>query len=318
VNRIDAVLLVILAIYAFLGYRRGLLAVALDWLGLALALALALWLSPGIGAWAAARYGVVAIAARVLAFVGVLIGARLLWSIVEALLWRRIPRALRQSSANRVAGIAPGLLQGGLIAALALLTLAALPLPIVPRAEIAASPIGSALLRWGAAVQSTAQRWMGGTVRDLIGFRPAPLKEGEKVDLPFRTTHAAIDPEAEAAMLRLVNAERRKQGLAPLRMDEKLRQVARAHARDLLARGYFAHDTPEGRSPFDRLRAAGIDFTAAGENIAFAPDVQTAHAGLMSSPGHRANIQRPAFRHVGIGALRAPPFGVMFSQEFRD
>ncbi len=82
--------------------------------------------------------------------------------------------------------------------------------------------------------------------------------------------------------------------------------------------GYFAHQSPDGRDPFDRLQAAGIHYLAAGENLALAPDVHAAHTGLMSSPGHRANILRPAFNRVGIGALRASPYGVMFTQEFTN
>jgi uncharacterized protein YkwD/uncharacterized membrane protein required for colicin V production len=318
VNRIDAIVLLVLAVYAFLGYRRGFIAVALDWLGLAVAVTVAVSLSPSVGQWLAGQYRLLPIVGRVLAFLGLLLGIRLAWSLVEMLIWSRLPRQLRQSSANRVAGAIPGILQGGLIAALTLVAIAALPLPIIPRAEIAASPLGSTLLRWGVTTQSGVNRWLGGELRDLIAFRPPPLKPDERVELPFRATKTVPDTEAETAMLRLVNAERRRRGLSPLKMDEKLRQVARQHSRDMLARGYFAHQDPEGRSPFDRMRAAGIRYRAAGENLALAPDVETAHTGLMNSPGHRANILNRAFGKVGIGAIRADPYGIMFSQEFTN
>jgi uncharacterized protein YkwD/uncharacterized membrane protein required for colicin V production len=318
VNRIDAILLLILAVYAFFGYRRGFLAAALDWLGLAAAVVVALWQSAGLGGWLATRYSMPGAVARVAAFVGLLLAIRLLWGLVLMLVWPRIPRVLRESSVNRAAGIVPGLVQGGLIAGLALVTLAALPLPIVPRAEIAASPTGSTLLRWGVTVQAAAHQWMGGALRDLITYRPPPIKSGERVELPFRAAKAVPDTEAEAAMLKLLNTERRQRGLKPLRMDERLRQVARGHSKDMLARGYFAHESPEGSDPFDRLKAARIDYHAAGENLALAPDVATAHRGLMESPGHRANILQREFGRVGIGAMRASPYGVMFTQVFRD
>src|SRR5436309_11532051 len=160
-NRIDAILLLVLAFYAFLGYRRGFLAVALDWLGLAAAVAAALWLYPALGAWIAARYKLIPGVATVLAFLALLLGVRLAWSVVVWVVWRRIPRVLRQSSLNRVAGIVPGLLQGAIMAALVLVALASLPLPIVPRAEIAASPVGSTLLRWGTQFQAAVLERMG-------------------------------------------------------------------------------------------------------------------------------------------------------------
>ena len=317
-NRIDAVILVVLAVYAFLGYRRGFLAVALDWLGLAVAVTAAFRLYPGVGSWLTARYSLNPALARIIGFVGLVLIVRLAWSVVVGLVWRKIPRVLRRSLIDRIAGIVPGLLQGGIVCALALVSLAALPIALVPRTEIAGSGLGSALLEWGLGAQATVQRWVGGTVHDLITFHTAPIKEGERVDLPFRTTRATPDPQMEAAMLHLVNTERRRRSLRPLVMDERLRQVARHHSQDMLARGYFAHDDPAGRDPFQRLRAARIGYLTAGENLAFSPSLTMAHSGLMESPGHRANILRPAFHHVGIAALRAPPYGIMFTQEFTN
>jgi uncharacterized protein YkwD len=101
-------------------------------------------------------------------------------------------------------------------------------------------------------------------------------------------------------------------------MDERLRHLARQHSADMLARGYFSHTDREGRSPFARMRAAGIQFNAAGENIAFAPSVTTAFTGLMNSPGHRANILRPEFGRVGIGIIRSQAQGSMFTQDFTN
>ena len=86
----------------------------------------------------------------------------------------------------------------------------------------------------------------------------------------------------------------------------------------MFARGYFAHDTPEGRSPFDRMREANVRFTTAGENLALAPTIPVAHTGLMNSPGHRANILRREFGRVGIGVMDGGMRGLMVSQEFRN
>jgi uncharacterized protein YkwD len=86
----------------------------------------------------------------------------------------------------------------------------------------------------------------------------------------------------------------------------------------MFARGYFAHDTPEGRDPFERMREAKIRFETAGENLALAPTVQVAHRGLMNSPGHRANILNAQFGRVGIGIMDGGIRGLMISQEFRN
>jgi uncharacterized protein YkwD len=86
----------------------------------------------------------------------------------------------------------------------------------------------------------------------------------------------------------------------------------------MFARGYFSHVTPEGRSPFDRMEAAGVSFRTAGENLALAPTLRIAHTGLMNSPGHRANILRPAFGRLGIGVMDGGPRGLMVTQNFRN
>ncbi len=100
--------------------------------------------------------------------------------------------------------------------------------------------------------------------------------------------------------------------------DPELTEVARRHSADMFARGYFAHDTPEGITPFDRMRAGGVRFLTAGENLALAPTIDVAHTGLMNSPGHRANILRREFGRVGIGVMDGGMRGLMVSQEFRN
>jgi uncharacterized protein YkwD len=119
-------------------------------------------------------------------------------------------------------------------------------------------------------------------------------------------------------MLDLVNGERVKAGLQPLAPDAELTEVARKHSADMFARGYFSHYSPEGRSPFDRMREARVTYLTAGENLALAPTLTIAHNGLMNSPGHRANILRGQFGRVGIGVMDGGWRGLMISQEFRN
>jgi uncharacterized protein YkwD len=69
-------------------------------------------------------------------------------------------------------------------------------------------------------------------------------------------------------------------------------------------------------SPFDRLAAAKISYTRAGENLAYAHSVAIAHRGLMESQGHRENILRPEFTSVAIGVVSGGPYGRMFTQLF--
>ena len=150
---------------------------------------------------------------------------------------------------------------------------------------------------------------------NLLTIRP---ESNERVTLPYTVAAPRPRPELEARMLELVNEERVSAGLRPLAADRELTEVARLHSADMFARGYFAHITPEGRDPFERMHEARVSFLTAGENLALAPTLQIAHTGLMRSPGHRANILQRDFGRVGIGIMDGGIHGLMVTQDFRN
>jgi uncharacterized protein YkwD len=120
--------------------------------------------------------------------------------------------------------------------------------------------------------------------------------------------------DAGRATLCLVNLERTQRGLPPLRQNALLDAASAEHSQDMVRRDYFEHATPDGRSVGDRLRAIGYQrgvSASAGENIAYGVGDKSTPASIvrawMRSPGHRADILRPAFTEIGIGiSLGAP------------
>jgi len=117
-------------------------------------------------------------------------------------------------------------------------------------------------------------------------------------------------------MVELVNAERTRSGLPALKVDLALVQTARAKSQDMVARNYFDHNSPTLGSPFDQMKAAGIRYMTAGENLAGNQSVDAAHRALMNSPGHRANILSRSFTKIGIGIIHGGTYGMMFTQQF--
>ncbi len=120
----------------------------------------------------------------------------------------------------------------------------------------------------------------------------------------------------EQQMINLVNQERARRGLAPLKVNLDVVKVARLKARDMVENNYFSHTSPTYGSPFDMLRQLGISYRYAGENLAGAPTVEIAHQNLMNSPGHRANILNPNFKEIGIGVVSSSRYGKIFVQMF--
>lgn len=103
-------------------------------------------------------------------------------------------------------------------------------------------------------------------------------------------------------VLDLVNEERTSRELPPLSWSEPAASAAYGHAVDMDVRNYFDHDSPEGRSPGDRLAAAGAGGRGWGENIARGQgSPESVMAAWMNSPGHRANILNASFRYLGVG-----------------
>jgi uncharacterized protein YkwD len=109
--------------------------------------------------------------------------------------------------------------------------------------------------------------------------------------------------DAEQRLLQLVNRDRAAAGLPALVQDDALAAVARAHSEEMRRTKIVAHISPTTGSAADRVKAAGIKTAVVLENVARAYGVGEAHAGLMNSPGHRANIMSASATHLGVGVV---------------
>ncbi|MET9387809.1 CAP domain-containing protein [Streptomyces sp. NPDC002928] len=121
----------------------------------------------------------------------------------------------------------------------------------------------------------------------------------------------------EAEVIALTNAERARTGLRPLSADPHLHTAARAHSADMVARAFYSHSSPEGSRPWDRAAAAGSTRRSIGENIACGQrSPAEVVEGWMNSPGHRANILKTDFTHIGVGFAGGGPAGTYWTQLF--
>ena len=110
------------------------------------------------------------------------------------------------------------------------------------------------------------------------------------------------DDPVEQEVIMHANAARASVGLGPLSCDPDMTRAARLHSQDMCDRGYFSHNSLDGRSPFDRMRDEGVTFRTAGENIAAGqPTASSVHQSWMNSTGHRANILNGSFGRIGVG-----------------
>ena len=117
----------------------------------------------------------------------------------------------------------------------------------------------------------------------------------------------------EAEVVRLVNAERAKYGLAALTQDDGAQNVAHVRAKEIVQS--FSHTRPDGRSCFTAASDLGVTYRSAGENIAYgyATPAQVVN-GWMNSEGHRKNILSSSYTKIGVGSYSAN--GVMYWSQF--
>ncbi|MBP2628329.1 MAG: SCP-like extracellular [Firmicutes bacterium] len=130
------------------------------------------------------------------------------------------------------------------------------------------------------------------------------------------TTSNAGASADEKRAFDLLNADRAQNGLKPLKFNSQLTALGEKYAQDMINRNFFSHYNPEGQSPFDRMKQAGISYSYAGENLAINSNVDTAEKAFMNSPGHRANILSPNYTEVGLGVRYDAKGSAYVVQEF--
>jgi uncharacterized protein YkwD/uncharacterized membrane protein required for colicin V production len=320
--------LVDLGVLAALGYsayaasRRGLLLAAFELLSLLIATLAAVLVYAPAGSLVHRLLRTSLPLSNVFAFV-------VIWMLAEtacalATRYYVFPRLAHQrlpDRPDRLAAAGLGAVKAAVLATLVLLLASGLPVSPAAKQALTGGLLSRHLL--GLVAEPVRASLAGGLGHDLsqsLDFFTTVTAEPEseqRIDLGFQAA-GRVDAAKEAAMLELLNHERTTRGLGPLALNPDARSVARAYSSDMLRRGFFSHVNPEGQTPFDRMRDAGLHFGSAGENLALAPTLQQAHDGLMKSPGHRANILNRDFRTVGIGVVDGGQYGLMVTQDFTD
>ncbi|NLN77152.1 MAG: hypothetical protein GX139_12720 [Armatimonadetes bacterium] len=156
----------------------------------------------------------------------------------------------------------------------------------------------------------------------LLGNRlPGPVSAPLPQPVPM-VISAQLNYE-EQRLMDLANTERISQGLQPLRVNQTLVRVARAHSREMYEKSYFDHysPTPGFRTPKDRyLRELGRipAWACIGENLFYSSvnDPDLGNRCLMDSPAHAQNILGRQFEQIGVGVFEAPDGRFWVTQMF--
>lgn len=317
-NLVDALLVLVIVWGAYSGWRRGFLLTAIELASLILSVLFAFKSYPYLARFFEKHTSVLGVWTLPLAFILCFAAARIVLGVLEGAFFRNIPAQAQRRPLNRMLGIFPGTVNGLINAAVLAAILLAAPIFDGLSVKTRESKVATRLMPAVEWAEEKAAPVFDEAIQHSLSAMTVETGSKESTRLPFKKEQAAPRPMLEQQMLAMVNEERAKEGLQPLKADTAMRRIARAHSLDMLRRGYFSHYSPDGKSLVDRARAAHIGYLIAGENLALAPTLEMAHRGLMKSPGHRANILQPRFGRVGIGVMDAGRYGVMVTQDFRN
>jgi uncharacterized membrane protein required for colicin V production/uncharacterized protein YkwD len=304
-NAIDIGILIIVGLFAIAGLRRGFLLGLLDLVALVLAVVIGgqfavtlgeQLLRLGISRQLANGAGFVIAAVISLAVIGFV--GRILLSPIRALSGNTAI-----GWANSVLGLLPGALRGLAVAALLASFLLWLSQEFGEQMTIEMSPFAVSVASAGRDALDSGLEWAGIDVAQIFAPDAPPSSEVTPVP-PVAITATERDLAAEEALLALINSDRANAGIAPLRADSTLAEVARLRGEEALSTGGQSATPPQSGSLSAQLAAAGFNSPLVGENTTVAATAELAHTAFMSTPADRANIFNAGFSRVGIAVLR--------------
>lgn len=317
-NYIDLLIILLLVYFASEAWRHGFWIILADFIAFLGSLLLSLRLYKFIAEFLKINFNLIPSVSNALGF---LISAILLESVLGLLLGHliyKIPTKIRKHKLSKLAGVLPGLGEGIVLVSFLLTLIIALPVRPQIKSDVTESKIGSFIVEKTTGVEKAINDIFGGVIEESLTYFTIKPNSNESVPLDIAKVELTVDEASEKALFQKVNEERKKLAIPELVWAPEIVPVARAHARDMWERKYFSHYSPEGKDVGDRLQKLGVRYTFAGENLALAPTVNTAHTGLMNSEGHRENILEPGFKKLGIGVIDNGIYGKMFVQVFTN
>ena len=180
---------------------------------------------------------------------------------------------------------------------------------------------------WRVSTRTVSSEWVRQLLCRYTGWCDSGTASQKPTQNPTQTTpnpqkpsqtETAAAPSAanayETEVIRLVNVERAKYGLAALTADAALTRTARMKSQDMHDRHYFDHNSPTYGTPFQLMKSQGISYRTAGENIAMGYATPAAVVSAwMNSAGHRANILNASYTRIGVGYVAS---GNYWTQHF--
>jgi uncharacterized protein YkwD len=317
-NWID-VLSIALLIFSFIeGWRLGFVHLSSSFMAYAIAFIVSMTYHRPVGSWIVQTFGIPQIWTDSIGYISLIVLSLVLFTKIFLLLSEKIVTRFIHTVLDRTMGVIISSINALCILVFTFVAIASVPDAIVLKEGVEDSKIARIILGVAQRYGGTSIVTLEQSIKDNVTFITIDPLSKETIQLPFSLQRWNLmdDLAGASQMITLINKERVLSGLHPLFVDEEVSRIALLHSRDMFERKYFSHSSPEGKTIKDRLQLGNVIYTSAAENLAFAPDVTTAHKGLMASVSHKAAILDPIFTRIGVGVVDSGGVGIMVTEVF--
>lgn len=317
-NYIDLIIILVLIYFASEAWRHGFWVILVDFISFLGSILISLSFYKYIALFLRSNFSLSSSLSNAIGFLAMAVVTEGILGFILAQFLRLIPKKLRENILLRMAAVIPAIGEGFILIAFILTLAVAFPIKPEIKSDIVRSRLGGEILAKTVTLEKTVSEIFGGVIEDSLTYLTVKPGSRETISVPTASNDLRADTESAKEMFGLVNNERNKLGITQLIWSDKIAKVAQDYAFYMWRNHYFGHISLDGKDVGDRLKAAGINYSVAGENLALAPTVITAEGGLMNSQGHRENILNTEFKKAGIGVVDNGIYGKIFVQVFTD
>jgi len=317
-NYIDLIIILVLVYFATEAWRHGFWVILVDFISFLGSILISLSFYKYAALFLRSNFSLGSSVSNALGFLATAIIVEGILGFILAKFLHKLPEKLRERTFLKIAAVIPAIGEGLILIAFILTLAVAFPIKPSVKSDIVRSRIGGVIIAKTVVIEKSVNEIFGGVIQDSLTYLTVKPGSRERISVPTQFNNLKADKESAKEMFSLVNKERSKLGIKELIWNEKIAKVAEGYATYMWENHYFGHISLDGKDVGDRLKEAKINYSAAGENLALAPTVITAHNGLMSSQGHRENILNTEFKKVGVGVVDNGIYGKIFVQVFTD
>lgn len=317
-NYIDLIIILVLFYFATEAWRHGFWVILVDFVSFLGSILISLSFYKYAALFLRSNFSLSNSVSNALGFLATAIITEGILGFILAKFLHKVPEKLRERTFLKIAAVIPAIGEGLILIAFILTLAVAFPLRPSIKADIVKSRFGAVILTKTVGVEKSVNEIFGGVIQDSLTYLTVKPGSRESISVPTQSNNLKADTEGAREMFSLINKERSKLGIKELVWNEEIALISQTYATYMWENHYFGHIALDGKDVGDRLRQGNINYSVAGENLALAPTVITAHNGLMSSQGHKENILNAEFKKIGIGVVDNGIYGKIFVQAFTD